>query len=362
VTNILFSFVLIPGTSLLPRGLLGVAYLVFLGYLFLGISIIADIFMEAIEVITSQTKTVSVYDEKNNTEYYIETPIWNATIANLTLMALGSSAPEILLSVIGTVTTLDQPAPSLGAATIVGSAAFNLLVISAVSIVAVEEPKRIFDMGVFATTSLFSLFAYIWLFLCLSVNTPDIVTKSEAWLTLIFFFILVMLAFMADKYNEYLISKEQTEGDLLLKQREDEKKHKKNLLRHYAKQHGQGTIIEIAQGLKSPDKKIKESEQREIRDLFLDVLETKDISDYSIKELVKVLEPDTLLERFAARKENKVGANKDFIEIKGVKGQIENTGAKVENANDIIGFKCLHYSVTESSGHVTLTIVKKNTS
>ena len=30
----------------------------------------------------------------------VEVTIWNATVANLTLMALGSSAPEILLSVI----------------------------------------------------------------------------------------------------------------------------------------------------------------------------------------------------------------------------------------------------------------------
>ena len=42
-----------PGVSLLPSGLLGVVYFVFLGWLFLGINISADIFMEAIEVITS---------------------------------------------------------------------------------------------------------------------------------------------------------------------------------------------------------------------------------------------------------------------------------------------------------------------
>jgi solute carrier family 8 (sodium/calcium exchanger) len=48
--------VLIPGTTLMPSGLLGVIYLIFLGFLFLGISIVADIFMEAIEVITSQTR------------------------------------------------------------------------------------------------------------------------------------------------------------------------------------------------------------------------------------------------------------------------------------------------------------------
>lgn len=54
-------------------------------------------------------------------------------------MALGSSAPEILLSVIETVGGLGKCPGELGASCIVGSAAFNLLVISAVSIYAVNE-------------------------------------------------------------------------------------------------------------------------------------------------------------------------------------------------------------------------------
>jgi len=47
------SMINTPGVTLLPDGLMGFAYLCFLGYLFLGISISADIFMEAIDVITS---------------------------------------------------------------------------------------------------------------------------------------------------------------------------------------------------------------------------------------------------------------------------------------------------------------------
>jgi hypothetical protein len=54
--------VLIPGTTLMPSGLLGFIYFLFLCFLFLGISIIADIFMEAIEVITSQTKMQEFVD------------------------------------------------------------------------------------------------------------------------------------------------------------------------------------------------------------------------------------------------------------------------------------------------------------
>ena len=53
-------------------------------------------------------------------------------------MALGSSAPEILLAVLETVQNLGRCPGELGASTIVGSAAFNLLVISGLSIYAVS--------------------------------------------------------------------------------------------------------------------------------------------------------------------------------------------------------------------------------
>jgi len=178
-------------------------------YLFLGIAIIADIFMEAIESITSTTQRKEVFDKTGKKKFFIEVPVWNPTIANLSLMALGSSAPEILLSVLETCQRLGKEAGALGPSTIVGSAAFNLLFISAVCIPAVDEPKKIFDMGVFITCALFSIFAYLWLFWCLQVNSPGVVTTTEGWVTLAFFFILLILAFGADKYNAYKVQKQE---------------------------------------------------------------------------------------------------------------------------------------------------------
>lgn len=64
--------------------------------------------------------------------------VWNATVANLTLMALGSSAPEILLNVID-IFAREFFLEGLGPSTIVGSAAFNLLMIIAVCIVAIPD-------------------------------------------------------------------------------------------------------------------------------------------------------------------------------------------------------------------------------
>jgi solute carrier family 8 (sodium/calcium exchanger) len=57
-------------------------------------------------------------------------------------------------------------------------------------------------MGVFITTACFSLFAYIWLYICIIVNSPGYVTSTEAWFTLSFMVLLLVLAFGADKMNQ----------------------------------------------------------------------------------------------------------------------------------------------------------------
>ena len=193
----------VPGTSLMPAWIMGPSYLIFMGWLFMGIAISADIFMEAIEVITSQTTMITVIDHETQTIQQMEVVVWNPTLANLTLMAFGSSAPEIILSILEAVKDLGKPAGDLGPSTIVGSAAFNLLVISAVSIIAIgDSVKKIDDMGVFITTAIFSVFAYVWMYYCLSISTPGEVTTTEAYLTFAYFFILLILAFSADKYNQ----------------------------------------------------------------------------------------------------------------------------------------------------------------
>lgn len=114
-------------------------------------------------------------------------------------MALGSSAPEILLSVIEALKSLGEPAGELGPSSIVGSGAFNLLCISGISIIAVDAPKKIYDLGVYSCTAFFSIFAYAWMYFCLEISSPNYITPLEAWLTFFFFFLLVGLAFGFDK-------------------------------------------------------------------------------------------------------------------------------------------------------------------
>jgi len=66
--------------------------------------------------------------------------VWNGTVANLTLISLGSSAPEIMLA-INDVIKNEFYDGEFGPSTIVLSAAFNLFVIIAVCINAVPDGK-----------------------------------------------------------------------------------------------------------------------------------------------------------------------------------------------------------------------------
>ncbi|XP_045436640.1 sodium/calcium exchanger 1 isoform X15 [Pipistrellus kuhlii] len=174
-------------------------YFVAMVYMFLGVSIIADRFMSSIEVITSQEKEITI--KKPNGETTKTTVrIWNETVSNLTLMALGSSAPEILLSVIE-VCGHDFNAGDLGPSTIVGSAAFNMFIIIALCVYVVPdgETRKIKHLRVFFVTAAWSIFAYTWLYIILSVISPGVVEVWEGLLTFFFFPICVVFAWVADR-------------------------------------------------------------------------------------------------------------------------------------------------------------------
>ena len=194
------SPLLLPAENLWPHAVRGILYIVAIAYFFVGIAIASDIFMGSIEVITSKKRKVVKWDKDKNEKQEFEVLIWNETVANLTLMALGSSAPEILLKTIESVSTLNstEVQDSLGTFTIIGSAAFNLLIITAICIVSVDDPKRIREFGVFIVTGIWSLLAYIWMLLVVAYITPGVVNWWEAWLTLAFLPMFVLMAYCQD--------------------------------------------------------------------------------------------------------------------------------------------------------------------
>nr|CAA04574.1 sodium-calcium exchanger [Caenorhabditis elegans] len=180
------------------RVLRGVLYFFVIAYMFLGISIVADRFMSSIEVITSMERTI-VVKRPGLDPMAVQVRIWNDTVSNLTLMALGSSAPEILLSIIEVIARGFE-AGDLGPNTIVGSAAFNLFMIIAICVVVIPkgEIRRQKHLDVFCVTATWSVFAYVWLYLILAFFSPGEIEIWEGALTFIFFPLTVFTAYMAD--------------------------------------------------------------------------------------------------------------------------------------------------------------------
>mmetsp|Transcript_20012 Transcript_20012/g.37786 ORF Transcript_20012/g.37786 Transcript_20012/m.37786 type:complete len:1085 (+) Transcript_20012:104-3358(+) len=185
---------LFPGEQEWDAAARAFLYFIALSWCFIGVAIIADIFMASIEAVTSKRRNWRL---KNG--QVITVKLWNDTVANLTLMALGSSAPEILLNVIEIIGA-DFYAGELGPSTIVGSAAFNLMVIIAVCVVVIPEgeSRTIEQPEPFVITALFSVFAYVWMVIILAASTPDSVSPAEGIMTFAFFPILVTTAWLAD--------------------------------------------------------------------------------------------------------------------------------------------------------------------
>lgn len=74
-------------------------------------------------------------------------------------MAMGTSAPEIVLATVEALLTLGQPAGMLGPACIVGSAAYNFLMITACCTLVVPDGtfKRVTELRVYITTG-----GFVW--------------------------------------------------------------------------------------------------------------------------------------------------------------------------------------------------------
>ncbi|XP_022608598.1 sodium/calcium exchanger 1 isoform X11 [Seriola dumerili] len=275
--------------------------------MFLGVSIIADRFMASIEVITSQEKEITI--KKPNGETTTTTVrIWNETVSNLTLMALGSSAPEILLSVIE-VMGHGFHAGTLGPSTIVGSAAFNMFVIIGICVYVVPdgETRKVKHLRVFFVTATWSIFAYIWLYLILSVISPGVVQVWEGLLTFFFFPICVVFAWVADRrllfykyvYKRYRTGKQrgmiiETEGDRPLPSKVDIEMDGKMLNSHGV------DFLDGPLGLDLDEKDLDEEETRRDMAKILKELKQKH-PDKEVEQLIELANYQVLSQQQKSR-------------------------------------------------------------
>lgn len=151
--------------------------------------------MGSIEAITAETKEVTLGAGQYERVVHVE--VWNKTVSNLSLMALGSSAPEILLAVIEVIGN-DFSSGALGPGTIVGSAAFNMLMIIAICM-GIEPIKRVEAILVLYITAAASAGAYIWLYAIVDLISPGKIEIWEAAVTIAMFPVMLLIAFAADK-------------------------------------------------------------------------------------------------------------------------------------------------------------------
>lgn len=142
----------------------------------------------------------------------------NSDVAGATLMAVGSSAPELFVSLIA----LFKPGnESLGAGTIVGSALFNILVIIGAS--AMVKKAFIAWQPVIRDTLFYSLSIIILIF----SFKDGVITITEAGIFLLLYIIYVLAVF---KWKKILPYKEETKDIIEDLNKSFEKESKKKTL------------------------------------------------------------------------------------------------------------------------------------
>ncbi|KAL6527604.1 hypothetical protein OROMI_029415 [Orobanche minor] len=191
----------------LGNGFRGFLYFLALGYCFIGLSAITDHFFGSMENVVKHSRAVEEIDPRTNIKVVRHEKVWNYTIADIALLAFGTSFTQISLATIDAIRNLGSLyAGGLGPGTLVGSAAFDLFPIHAVCVVVPKagELKKISDIGVWLVELFWSFWAYVWLYIILEVWTPNVITLWEALFTVLQFGLLLIHAYAQDKRWRYV--------------------------------------------------------------------------------------------------------------------------------------------------------------
>ncbi|XP_076884807.1 magnesium/proton exchanger-like [Bidens hawaiensis] len=201
------SYFLLHGETALSEGYRTCLYLLALAYCFIGLSAITARFFKSMEHVVQHTRTVTEVDPVSKTVTVKHEKVWNFTVADISLLAFGTSFPQISLATIDAIRNVGQLyAGGLGPGTLVGSAAFDLFPIHAVCVVVPKagELKKISDLGVWIVELFWSFWAYIWLYIILQVWTPNVITFWEALITVLQYALLLIHAYAQDKRWPYI--------------------------------------------------------------------------------------------------------------------------------------------------------------
>lgn len=247
--------------------------------------------------------------------------------------------------------------------------------------------KPIDDMGVFITTAIFCIFAYIWLFIVLKIWSPNYVSIPEAALTLLYFVILVILAFAADKYNAAKKRKLEKEKGI---QPTDKRKftvnqadffhivgvqEKKEKSQSKANAYNSEKDPLLAKQNNFPSNKGENIDMGNTDDLESNIKITKAPEDDQVKRMLNEVKRDkdgNIDVRDLASRVKKQPVQERVHYNRGIGGylrgrntiynNIQNAGVKpqkTEKFNDDIGFNTLRYAVKEDKGPLLVKVLNK---
>ncbi|KAF9669323.1 hypothetical protein SADUNF_Sadunf14G0095800 [Salix dunnii] len=201
------SYFLFRGETTFGEGFRTFIYFLGIAYCFIGLSAITARFFLSMENVVKHSRKVVEIDPHTNAEVIRYEKVWNYAIADISLLAFGTSFPQISLATIDAIQNIGNLyAGGLGPGTLVGSAAFDLFPIHAVCVVVPKagELKKIADIGVWLVELFWSFWAYVWLYIILEVWTPNVITLWEALLTVLQYGLLLIHAYAQDKRWPYL--------------------------------------------------------------------------------------------------------------------------------------------------------------
>lgn len=94
------SYLIFYAETSLANGVRASFYLLGLAYCFIGLSAITGRFFRSMENVVKHSRKVVVWDPSTNTEHIKYEKIWNYAIADISLLAFGTSFPQISLATI----------------------------------------------------------------------------------------------------------------------------------------------------------------------------------------------------------------------------------------------------------------------
>lgn len=102
------NYFIFPGESSLSDGLRGVLYFLGLAYCFIGLSAITARFFKSMENVVKHSRKVVSVDPITKDEVITYKKVWNFTIADISLLAFGTSFPQISLATIDAIRNIGE--------------------------------------------------------------------------------------------------------------------------------------------------------------------------------------------------------------------------------------------------------------